>query len=247
MTRPKADPQAEVVVDTGAFPDQTAPADDACPYPGCVLKKHAGDHKFDEADAAIAEAERIASDAAESNQGAPASLEGQKLRRTRRRKPPMELGEALVVIPVTLTNIAVSHPIANITVSLKFKTDRLIDARPIGGMQTFALVFGKSFIGTGYILAGAPMTWDNQRDGHQTFDVKMPRFAEGIDQVAEYIAPLVSEPLSILGLLALNESFTINITASQEGSLAFHLASEQTSLDLTGRAADDGTNESVES
>lgn len=232
--------KATRVVDVSAFPDETD-----CPFPGCSLEaEHNGDHDVSadgtaveayadddgpgSATAAIAEAERLTSDAP---QPPP-----QPITRRKHRKPPANLDEPVLVIPCRLRNVSVGKSIANVTATLTFAVDSPADVREYLGEHAYAVVFGLDYIGNGVQLKDAPLSVDVENNVNQSLKLQLPRWADGgVDQVKEFIAPLLPDPEALNDeLLGLSSPWRLNIKVDIEGQLRLHQM--QQSFDLTKRA-----------
>lgn len=230
-------PETKATVDVSAFPDE-----EDCPFPGCSLEAdHNGEHDVSadgtnlddgpgSATAAIAEAERLTS---EGDEPAPPP---QPITRRKHRKPPANLDEPVLVIPCRLRNVSVGKSIANVTATLTFAVDSPADVRDYLGEHAYAMVFGLDYLGNGIQLKDAPLSVDVENNVNQSLKVQLPRWADGgVDQVKDFIAPLLPDPLALSDeLLGLSSPWRLNVKVDIEGQLKLHQM--QQSFDLTKRA-----------
>lgn len=201
--------------------------EETCPFPGCGRRaEHGGEH-------GTAEEAALEDDALLPGPETPVTP--RQVRSTRKRKAPANLGEPVLVTSGKLKLISVGKGIANVTVTLGFTLDVPIDIRDLLGEHAYAASFDGNYLGNGVFIKDAPLSVDVENNVHQTLKVHLPRFDEGADQIASYIAPLLSDAEAVgQSLLGLDESWRLNINVDVPGEL--RLFQMQQSFDLVTRA-----------
>lgn len=218
-------PDQEVVVDAGAFPDQKEP----CPYPGCIAGlDHQGDHQFAPqngyADEDILGSEGVT----------PAAPHVPKKARAKR-KAPTGLGEVVAELVVHLKQVSVGKAISNVTASLSFDVQVPQDIIELLGEHAYAAVFGGSYLGNGIFLKDVGVSVDTDNHVNQGLKIQLPRYDQGVDQITQYVAPLIPDEEALSpALLALDTGWRLNINVDLDGVLKLHRMQE--SFDLTKRA-----------
>lgn len=157
-------------------------------------------------------------------------------RRNHHRDIPENLGTPVLQSPSHLKLISIGKAVANVTTTLVFTLDLPVNGiRELMGEHAYAVAFGGNYLGEGAIISEAPLKADVENNVIQQVKLKLPRFAEGLDQVETYILPLLPTDGRLDAVLgALAWAWRLNITADLQGDL--QLFEPQASLDLTTRA-----------
>ncbi len=162
-----------------------------------------------------------------------------KSRSRSRRRPPSNLAEPVISVPVILRNISFGKGIANVTATLGFELGAPEDMSAYMGQQAFAVVFRKDYLGEGLTVTAEASKNDPDLNVRKTFKLQIPRWANGIDQLEKYIAPLLTDDAaeSMIGLFGLSTAWRLNVGVEIGGTLSLH--AQQESLGLTERATSD--------
>lgn len=156
-------------------------------------------------------------------------------RRAKKRPIPENLGEPVLVTSGHLKLVSLGKSIANVTITLGIDLDVPVDIRGLLGEHAYAASFDGNYLGNGIFIKDAPLSVDVENNVHQKLKIHMPRFDESTDQVAAYVAPLLSDPGALSrALLGLNEGWRLNINVDQPGTL--QLFQMQQAFDLTSKA-----------
>ena len=160
-------------------------------------------------------------------------------KRKKKYRVPGNLEEPVLRLPVTLKLVSFGKGVANVTATLTFaipqRNTEIID---LLGAHAYAASFAGTYLGNGVFLKDVPFTVSgDENEVHQSLKVTLPRWESGADQLATYIAALISKPSAISeDLLALDETWRLNINVDEEGDLALYQM--QQSFDLTKKADD---------
>ena len=153
-------------------------------------------------------------------------------------EPPFELGDPFFTVPAHVKNISLGRPVSNVTATLSVALDYPWDGfTDLMGEHALAAVFGDSFLGNGIRVLDVALHTDVENEVTQRVKLSMPRYDDGKDQLAAYVAPLLEDPSVIDRLLNYAGPWRLNLPVNIEGS--FSLYEPQERFDLTARADDE--------
>jgi hypothetical protein len=165
---------------------------------------------------------------------APANEAPKKSRARSRRKPPANLDAPVLEAAVILRLISFGKSITNVTATLGFELGAPTDMSEFMGEQAFAATFRGDYLGEGLTVRSEATSVDADNSIKRAFKVMLPRWNNGMDQLATYIAPLLPDDVTIDGLLGLSTAWRLNVTVEMGGVFALHAM--QQSFDLTKKA-----------
>ena len=151
------------------------------------------------------------------------------------RPAPFDLGDPFFRIHATITNISLGKPVSNVSasfaVALAYPYDGFTD---LMGEHALAAMFGGSFLGNGIIVRDVALHADVENDVVQKIKLVMPRYDDGKDQLAAYVAPFLDDPAIMDRLLNYAGAWRLNLPVKIEGELALYEPQER--FDLTRKA-----------
>ncbi len=152
-------------------------------------------------------------------------------------EPPFPLGTACFSLPAHVRNISLGRPVSNVTATLSVALDVPFDGfTDLMGEHALAAMFAGSFLGNGIRVLDAALHADVENEVTQRVKLSMPRYDDGKDQLAAYVAPLLEDPSVIDRLLNYAGPWRLNLPVNIEGEFALY--EPQQRFDLTRRTDD---------